>query len=139
MILKDDREFRLTEDQYKQFVYDYTQSKSSEMFKLLDPDTWEVIFEWLYGAFKEFKHTKKKLVDKGGYTDEEIKMMYQNRNGKQAWTAQFKKENPWATELYHSMAEDRLESAIEGDFAWPKFVQQMADVILRQENNCPFK
>ncbi len=59
LILNDKRKIPITQEQYNNLQTAQLDSKFSDPLKIIDADSWEILFDWKYGAIKEFEHKKR--------------------------------------------------------------------------------
>ena len=61
IVLKDGRTFPLTEQQYKVHKLEQEDKKINDSLEIINIDTKELVFDWKWTEFKEFR--KRKIVD----------------------------------------------------------------------------
>ncbi len=137
--LQDGREFPITEHIANALRDAKSVEKSTDMFTLTSPQTGSIVYEGEYRSIKEFVHPQVKQAEPSNAI-EETRLLAMKKK-REDWTDAFLKENDYDGSImdsYLDMAAKKMEESLKKKWVGRKFISQLARVLIRQNNKCPY-
>lgn len=142
--MTDKEEILITTEQYEAIKLAQRVGKRNEPLELTDKITWKLIYDGQIWDVRKFRLSDYSINAQKLKEDEEIRIetarRYKSKAARTEWLEKWLVVNDQDESIMKNAreeAEERLQTAIRKNMVWPKFIEEMAKVIIRQSYGCP--